>query len=93
MFGKKAAEPFNELWGVRIHINHAVDFMLNSKELGRSRVPEDRKVWQQMYYIAFRHLDPTKDEITARVAAQIKAIEDVCRPVIAERGSTSAGQS
>jgi hypothetical protein len=85
VFGKEAAAPFDDLWRVRIEINHAVDFMLRSKEVRSSRDPQDRELWESMYRTAFRHPKTDQDKIEPRIQAQIQAIEATCRPAIGER--------
>src|SRR5262249_55482261 len=44
VFGKDASKLFDELWRIRIDINHAVDSMLRNKEMGQSRATEDIKL-------------------------------------------------
>jgi hypothetical protein len=85
VFGKDAAKPFEELWRIRIDINHGVDDMLRNKEMGQSRDPDDIKEWREMYRIAFRDPDETKDEIAKRIATEVAAVEAICRPAIEAR--------
>jgi hypothetical protein len=85
LFGRDAAVPFDDLWRVRIDINHAVDFMLRNKELGRAPFgSDDYKLWREQYSIAFRDPREGKDEISPRISAQIAAMEKTCRSVIAQ---------
>ena len=86
VFGKEAAKPFDELWRVRLDINHAVDFMLRNKELRKQpRDTEDHKLWEEMYYTAFRHHQPKQDKVGAQITAQVRGLEATCRPVIGDR--------
>ncbi|HEY7247636.1 MAG TPA: hypothetical protein VH678_27510 [Xanthobacteraceae bacterium] len=85
VFGKNAAKPFDELWRIRIDINHAVDNMLRNKELGKSRDPEDINLWREWYRVAFRDPIEANDELLKRVNAQVTAVEEICRPAIEAR--------
>jgi hypothetical protein len=83
VFGQDAAKPFDEIWKARLAVNHAVDSMVRtSKELRNSRVPEYKALWDEYYYTAFRHPDPTKDSLSQQIAEQVKAMESTCRPAI-----------
>jgi hypothetical protein len=83
VFGKDAARPFDEMLKARIEINHAVDSMVRtSKELRDSTVPGHRTLWDEYYYTAFRHFDPSRDLLSQRIAEQVKAMESTCRPAI-----------
>jgi len=87
VFGKEAAQPFDDLWRIRIDINHAVDSMLTNKEMGKSRAPDDIKEWRDWYYTAFRNPDEDKDAVAKRINAQVVAMEAACRPAIEARSS------
>jgi hypothetical protein len=92
VFGKDAAKFFDELWLVRININHAVESMLTNKEFGQSRDPEDIKQWREWYYTAFRNHDEAKDAVGKRIAAQVAMAETICRPAIEARRSHYRGR-
>lgn len=82
IFGREAAKPFDEMWRVRIDINHAVHSMLTSKDLRRSNNPDDKQLWNEFYRTAFRHHDEKQDAIIKRIRTQIEVMESVCRPAI-----------
>jgi hypothetical protein len=85
VFGSDKAKPFDELWRIRVEINHAVDNMLRNREMGQSRRPEDIKQWQEWYRTAFRHPDESKDEIAKRISSMVAGVEETCRPAIEAR--------
>ena len=82
MFGRDAAKPFDELWKLRLDVNHAVHAMLTSAELGKSRDPEEIKVWREWYRTAFRDPVEAKDGMLKAIAVQVDAIEKTCRAAI-----------
>jgi hypothetical protein len=91
LFGRDAAMPFDDLWRVRIDINHAVDFMLRNKELGRARFgSDDYKLWREQYSTAFRDPGEGKDKISPHISAHVAAMEKTCRSVIAEPAKPTA---
>jgi hypothetical protein len=85
VFGKEAAKPFDELWRIRIDVNHAVDSMLRNKSMGKSHDPDDIKQWREWYRIAFRDPVEAKDEVVKQITAQVAAVEGTCRPAIEAR--------
>jgi hypothetical protein len=82
VFGRDAAKPFDELWKLRLDVNHAVDAMLTSAELGNSRDPDDIKLWKEWYRTAFRDPVEANDGMLKSIAVQIEAVEKTCRAAV-----------
>jgi hypothetical protein len=86
VFGKEAAKPFDEIWKARLEINHAVDAMVRTaKDLKNSQDPENKKIWKEYYYTAFRPSRTTEDKLGSKIATQVEALEACCRPAIDAR--------
>jgi hypothetical protein len=82
VFGRTAAQPFDDIWRIRLEINWAVDGMLRHKEIRNDRDPENRTLWLSWYNVAFRDADEKKDVLLPRIDAAVIAIEATCRPAI-----------
>ena len=82
VFGKTAAEPFDQMWKIRLDINHAVDFMLRHKGMEDSRDSANRKLWRYWHSEAFRNSDESKDPVIPRLQKAVASIEAICRPAI-----------
>ena len=90
VFGKNAAEPFDQMWSIRLDINHAVDGMLCHKELQKARDPDNRELWLSWYNVAFRNVDESTDPLIPRLQKAVASIEAICRPAMlrpSRRGS------
>lgn len=82
VFGRNAAEPFDQMWRIRLDINHAVDGMLRNKEIQNARDPDNRALWLSWYNVAFRNVDESKDPLIPRLQKAVASIEAICRPAI-----------
>jgi hypothetical protein len=82
VFGRTAAQPFDDIWRIRLEINFAVDGMLRHKEIRNARDAENRTLWLSWYNVAFRDADEKKDVVLPRIDAAVLAIETTCRPAI-----------
>ncbi len=85
VFGRSAAEPFDQMWATRRDINIAVNMMLQNRELRHSREHEARKVWMNRYNVAFAPADSKDDPVIPKLEAAVKTIEGICRPAIDAR--------
>lgn len=85
VFGREAAKPFDDLWRVRIDVNHATHEMLRNPEMGKSRDQDDIQLWREWYRTAFRDPNEERDEINKRITASVGTVEEVCRAAIEGR--------
>ncbi|MCC6889908.1 MAG: hypothetical protein IT536_15365 [Hyphomicrobiales bacterium] len=85
VFGREAAKAIDALWRVRLDINHAVFFMIQNKELKREGDEEDKKLWKEQYYTAFRHHKEDEDVVLKRIKDAVAEVEAACRPAVEAR--------
>jgi hypothetical protein len=85
VFNQDDAKMFDELWRVRLDINHAVGDMLRNKEMEKSSHANDLQLWNEWKHTAYVHPKPEQDEVLKRIKAQVAAAEKICRPAIAAR--------
>jgi hypothetical protein len=85
VFGRDAAKPFDELWKLRLDVNHAVYAMLRNAELGNSRDPDDIKLWKEWYRTAFRDPVEANDGMLKAIAAQVETVEKTCRAAVEDK--------
>jgi len=84
VFGRDAIKPLEDLWRIRLEINSAVFDLMNNKDLARGSA-EHRKTWTEWYYTAFRSLKADEDALNKRIAKNVLAVEETCRPAIEAR--------
>ena len=89
VFGHDAAKPLDEFWRIRVKINLAVMDLLNNKEMSNSTDEDDRALWKEWRYTAFRPLKEETDELGKLISELVSAIENTCRPAIEARAKSS----